>query len=199
MRKVCCVMLAGGINKIPLYEGYQPSYKALLEFNKKKSIEYVLQAVKGSKNISRILIIGPVKDLTPIIKDKRIKIIQSKEKITQDIKSAIIYFREEEKILITSPDIPLVKAKAFDDFIVACNGLEGDVLLSIVNKKDLHYDSKKHFLPLKGGPIAHGNLVMLSTKVPNDKIDIMQEFYEERKKGLLIANVLGTKFLIYFI
>lgn len=40
------VVLAGGVNQIALYDGYQPGYKALVDFGGRPSLQYVLRALR---------------------------------------------------------------------------------------------------------------------------------------------------------
>ncbi|MDQ3023472.1 MAG: hypothetical protein M3R04_03650, partial [bacterium] len=61
---LAAVILAGSLNKIPLYEGYKPGHKALLEFNGKPSIHYTLAALRLDPRITRICIVGSTKVLS---------------------------------------------------------------------------------------------------------------------------------------
>ncbi len=49
------VVLAGGVNKIALYDGYQPGYKALVDFGGRPSIQYVLRALRQSRYVFGVL------------------------------------------------------------------------------------------------------------------------------------------------
>lgn len=61
-------MLAGGVNAIPLYEGYMPGHKALIEFHGKLSIEYVLESVVQSAHLKdHACIVGPENEIKPVL------------------------------------------------------------------------------------------------------------------------------------
>lgn len=56
------VVLAGGVNRIALYDGYQPGYKALVDFGGRPSIQYVLRALRQSPYVRDLCIVGPRED-----------------------------------------------------------------------------------------------------------------------------------------
>ena len=65
--RVNAVVLAGGINRIPLFQGYTPGYKALLPFCGRPSILYTLDALKAVPQVARVCIAGPEADLRPAL------------------------------------------------------------------------------------------------------------------------------------
>ena len=195
--KTSVVVLAGGVNVIPLYPGYKPGYKALLEYHGKKSIEYVLDALAKAKNVGKIIIIG-AKELKPYV--KRYPLLESKGTHTPDITMALDYFKNEKEVLFTSSDIPLIKPDAFDEFIARSRKVNADIKMAIVHKKDDPYNATKAFNPSGNDSWAHGNLVMVKTDFPREKLKLMESFYGVRKQGpLSIAKVVGLQFLLFYL
>src|SRR3569623_1548906 len=52
------VVMAGSVNRIPLYPGNKPGQKALVELNGKPLIGYVLDALQAARGIDRIFVVG---------------------------------------------------------------------------------------------------------------------------------------------
>src|SRR5262249_29955141 len=60
---VNAVVLAGGINHRPLFEGYTPGYKALVPLRGRPAILYPLDALMAAPQVERVCIVGPEAEL----------------------------------------------------------------------------------------------------------------------------------------
>src|SRR5687768_6274151 len=91
------VVLASGVNEIPLYEGYVPGYKALIPYNGKASIHYVLDALCAVKSVRRICIEGPCgpleKELASRLPDDRITLQEGGQTFVESLVLGLQHFR----------------------------------------------------------------------------------------------------------
>src|SRR5689334_11973374 len=52
------VVLAGSVNKIALFDGAQPGWKALVRMHGRPLISYVLDALHDARTVGRIIVVG---------------------------------------------------------------------------------------------------------------------------------------------
>lgn len=114
------VVLAGGVNRITLYEGYQPGYKALVPYGGRPSVAYVLQALRRSRYVRDLCIVGPREDLFPAVADPAVAFVPSAETMLESFVAGLSYFRDRDIVLLTTADLPLLSAAMIDHFCAAC-------------------------------------------------------------------------------
>ncbi len=202
------IILAGGKNKIPLYEGYEPGYKALLEFKGKYSVEYVIDALKQSMYVKNPRIVGP-QELKEKLEEKakgEYVFIESGEDPIDNIRRAINETNAyaSERVLAITADIPLITAEAIDDFLKKAYVSNADVCSVFVHKE--HFDEEypeieRRFFNFRGGPYAPGNLFLFDPQLFKRE-DVMQRIegvYEDRKHPIKQAKRIGIDvILLYF-
>lgn len=107
MKKFECMLMAGGINRIEFHKG-QPNYKALIKFQGKSSIEYVLAALKKCKYVKKVVLCGP-----PLVKGY--KAVGSRGYILNAINKCSRHI-EGENIFVTMADLPLLRTEMLNAF-----------------------------------------------------------------------------------
>src|ERR1051325_9102375 len=55
---VDAAVLAGSLNRIPLYPDNPPGYKALVELNGRPLMAYVLDALRAAACVGRVIVVG---------------------------------------------------------------------------------------------------------------------------------------------
>lgn len=124
---VNAVVLAGGKEKLGHYKS-----KATLEFNNKRCIDYVVEALEDAEHVDNFLIIG---DRYSLGKDiKQYQVIQEKKSFFQNAVHG--YFespiKKEDPLFYIYSDIPFVTSESIDDFLERCD-LEVDLNFGLVN------------------------------------------------------------------
>src|SRR5689334_7930309 len=118
---LAAVVLAGSFNRIKLYEGYKPGYKALLDFNGRCSIEYTLEALQADPRIKSICIVGNKKLLRPAICQSRgdcpFDFVPLGKNLIQSLNSGLGHYKDAACVLVATEDMPLVTADAVRDFL----------------------------------------------------------------------------------
>lgn len=171
-QSVDAVMLAGGINTISLYEGYEPGYKALLEVGGQPCIRYVIDALKGSRYVRRVGIVGSEADLKPVVGNDVTAFAPPSESLLGSIMQAWSLFGDAPLVLTTVADLPLLKPQMVDDFLEACAGAvttyKENAFLAVVSEE--HFTSAFANLPkggnvFKDGTVCHGNLLLATPRL----------------------------------
>ena len=141
--KIDAVVLAGGVNRVALYEGYEPGYKALLEFGGVPSVQYTLKALAGLPGLGRTCLVGPEYELkqacAALPAADRLEYTAGADSFLGSIINGLSYFKDSRWVLVATADIPLATPAALTDFIAACAGqelsYEENVFLSVVPER----------------------------------------------------------------
>lgn len=175
-RTLDAVILAGGINKIPLYPGYKPGYKALLPFAGKPAIQYTLDALRDVSAVGRILVVGPEAQLRDALAASHCSIeceyVPGGDSSMASVQNALAYLKESERVLFTTADLPLVTAANIQAFLDACAKVASpypvNMYLSTVLRRSFigpFAKSRKGHMIFREGAVYHGNLALIEPHV----------------------------------
>jgi CTP:molybdopterin cytidylyltransferase MocA len=205
------VVLASGVNKIPLYEGYVPGYKALIPYNGRASIHYVLDALCAVKSVRRICIEGPValleKELANRSPDNRITLQEGGETFVDSLVLGLQHFRSSPAVLFAAADLPLMTPESVRDFLSGCadapTEYEQNLYVSAV-PKDSYSGAftrfTKPFNRYRDVSLCHGNL-FLADPTLLDRPDIrkrVNQMYAGRKT-IKTALAFGWKVALTYV
>jgi CTP:molybdopterin cytidylyltransferase MocA len=212
--KLDVVVLASGVNQVPLFEGYVPGYKALLPYHGKASIQYVLEALRGVPTVGRICVEGPCQQLQQELAaalsepDHPLTLIEGGTTFLESLVLGLEHFSTSKRVLFITADLPLVTPAAIQDFLEAgTSARTGDAQLAIAVVPRSCYTGPYHhftkpFNRYRDIAICHGNLFLVDPqllKLPQLKEKI-NKFYAGRKNALLTTLALGWRLaLVYMI
>jgi molybdopterin-guanine dinucleotide biosynthesis protein A len=168
------VILAGGVNTISLYEGYVPGPKALLPYEGKASIEYVLDALDAVPNIGQICIEGPREQLQKALSHRRgydrLSFINGGATFLDSLIVGLKQFRSSRSVMFVTADLPLITPEAIREFITASSepqdSGEQSVHVAAVPRKFYtgpYLKFTKPFNRFRDIHICHGNLFIVDT------------------------------------
>jgi GTP:adenosylcobinamide-phosphate guanylyltransferase len=109
-RTVPTVVMAGGVNRIPLYEGYVPGYKALVELGGRPCIQYPLRALRESRYVRDICVVGSQSDLSAAVDDPDVVFTPGGASFLESVIAALSFYRDRDVVLATTADLPLLSA-----------------------------------------------------------------------------------------
>lgn len=200
---VDAVVLAGSINRIALFPGDEPGYKALVELNGQTLISYVLDSLHAARQIGRIIVVSAPPVLEYASRWPRVVGIPEAESL---VDNAILGLEaaQTERVLYCNPDQPLLRTEMVDDFLTQALPKDADVVSSWVTFETLgRYSHGEHkFAEFSDGKYAHGNLFLARREFPGLEQfrQRMDALYQARKNNLQFAWALGlplfTRFLV---
>jgi len=197
------VVLAGGLNTVPLFEDYTPGYKALLEFNGKPSLCYTLEALRAVPQVGRICIAGPEAALRPVVGAQdhaAYDFVASGETLIDSIYSGLGHFAESPMVLLVTADIPLITPAAISDFLRACAPVEPEfeqnLCFSMVPKASFtgaYAEFPKGFNRFRDVAIRYGSLMLADPRLlQNTKATRrLNSLYNNRKSPISSALATG--------
>jgi len=151
--KIVAVVLAGGIKKFSFKEFwhqledllsyrewyFRRGYKSLKEIKgmrgvggkPKPMVEYILNTLRNTEEIDRIIVVGPEKEMREKIDPEflsggsNIKLIDQKESFGHNVKEGYDHAGEKHVLFVTS-DSPTTKEEDVSEFIGICRELSND-------------------------------------------------------------------------
>src|SRR5688500_1682591 len=208
---MAAVVLAGSLNRIPLYEGYQPGHKALLEFGGRPSIEYTLAALRSDKRIARICLVGPRSVLARALECDRAGRIEYEpqgETIIERLEHGLEHFRGASAVLIATEDTPLITGEAVTAFIDACAQVplryKENLFMSFAPKRAFtgpYAAARKTFNRFRGMSVMHGNLALVEPNL-TENVQFaakMNMLYEGRKNWLSQLRAVGFRLSLAYV
>jgi molybdopterin-guanine dinucleotide biosynthesis protein A len=207
------VVLASGLNQIPLYEGYVPGYKALIPYHGRASIQYILDALTAVPRVGRICIEGPQAQLQPelaerLSADSRITLVEGGESFLDSLVIGLRHFQDAPAVLFIAADIPLVTPEAIQSFLTAWESTPTtypqNLFLSAVPKSAYtgpYEHFTKPFNHYRDITLCHGNFfiaepALLEQPGLKERID---RFYAGRKNSLTTTLALGWKIALAYL
>ena len=202
LNRIPALVLAGGVNHIPLYDGYTPDYKALLPFAGKSSLRYTLDALRAAPEIAQICITGPVEQLRPLAETDgtHYDFEPGGETLLDSLYAGLTHFASSDLVLVITADTPLVTAAAISAFLAACTPVETsyahNLFLSVVPEAcftGAYANVHKHYNRFRDIAICHGNLMLANPHLINDQkvTRRINSLYNSRKSPVDSALSLG--------
>lgn len=173
--------------------------KAVVELKGRPMIHYVIDALRSADEVEKIMVIGNVDVLKPLIGDHVDILVEERDSIIDNVLEAINFFKEEEKLLIATADIPLLKGCDVEAFIQAGEKLSVDLLYPIVEKDNCvkyYPDLKRTYVTLRDGTFTGGNLFIIVPKAIQKIERIARLMVQYRKEPLKMCRLLGIIFVI---
>ena len=199
--KIDAIVLAGGS-----VEGFddenRPPVKALLDLEGRPMIEYVLEALSGSKNVGKIVIMMPKKTEDGRWSTLADKVIYADDTITSNIAKGLDFLGPSGKFLLISSDIPLLTTKIMDDFISDTSKIDAEVYYPIVSKEAVESrfpKSKRTYFSTKEGVYTGGNIFLIDKAAFLKNKKRAEQIFAYRKRPLKMVGLIGFFTIIKFL
>lgn len=199
---VDAVVLAGSTNNGPLKECSPVRHEALIPIGNKTMVEHVVDALLKARNVKKVLIIGPVAELSGLAFDNRVSTIESCGGILENIEAGLKSLSGEKRVLLVTSDIPLLTPQAVDDFFELCGDMSGDLYYPVIGKAVVERKypaTRRTYVKLKEGIFTGGNLFLLNPAVFKKCVENGRELINLRKSPIGLCRLLGLKFVVKFL
>jgi 2-phospho-L-lactate guanylyltransferase (CobY/MobA/RfbA family) len=205
--RVNAAVLAGGINRIPLYAGYTPGYKALVPFCGRPSILYTLDAARAVPQVARVCIVGPEAVLRPALEGTvhggdACDFADGGETLRDSIFSGLRHFAGSPRVLVLTADLPLITPQAIADFLAAVERIKtpdrATLFLSVVPRRCFtgpYEHFTKPFNRFRDIEVCHGNLWLADPRLLQSTRATarINRIYRARKNPVASALAVGLR------
>ena len=200
---VDAVVLAGSINRIPLYPGNRPGRKALVKLHGKPLMEYVLEALRASPGVGRIFVVGAPEVLEYASRWPEVTGVAEGKTLVDNAWRGL-QAAQSDWVLFCNPDQPQLRDFMVTDFLKRAGGVpDADLVSSWVRFEDLgpYTEGEHKFACFGDGKFAHGNLFLVRRRFPDARRvkRRMDALYQARKSNLRFAWALGLPLFLRFL
>ncbi|HMK48605.1 MAG TPA: nucleotidyltransferase family protein [Thermodesulfovibrionales bacterium] len=198
--RINIVVLAGGINRVSLYDGYSAGYKALTLLEGRPMIRFVLDALDNVPQAGRICIVGPDEVRKGIDDRSRYEYAPGGNSLKESIFSGLGHFSDSPIVLFIPADLPLIRPATVIAFLRLCERTETSyaaaMFWAMVPEKSFtgpFIRVTKGFNRFRDISVCHGNLFLITPSVlKNDRITSrIDAVYDARKSSIKAALEIG--------
>jgi NDP-sugar pyrophosphorylase family protein len=202
------VITAGGIPQPDelLYPYTLGKPKALLEIDGKPMVQWVLDALSGSRRVDNVILIGLTEE-SGVTCSKPLTYLPNKismiENILGGINKVLDINPSATRVLMVSSDIPAITSEMVDWEIDTTLPTDVDLCYSVIKREvvETRYpNSRRTYVKLKDVEVCGGDLNVLRTSVVSKNPEIWERLVATRKNPIKQAAIIGfdTLFLMMF-
>lgn len=194
------IVLAGALNDGRLQEIADCEYEALIPINGQPMINYVIQVLKESDWINRIVVVGFPEMKTQL--GSNVILIDAGASLAENLRIGIDYLNHNDPVLVITSDIPLIHKEALEDFLTRCSELEGDLFYPIISREsneNVYPGAERTYFHLKEGIFTGGNVVLIGPSIIEECYAMINRVLNLRKKPWRLVQLLGFNFIVKFI
>lgn len=193
------IVIAGGIPESgePLYEFTQGQPKALLDIAGKPMVQWVLDALGGTKTIDRIVLIGLSKD-DELACQKPITYVPNQGGMLQNVRAGIEKVLElnpqANHVLGVSSDIPAIEAEMVDWMVNENLDTDLDLYYTLIPRQvmeDRFPNSNRSYTRLKDAEVCGGDMNMIRASTVKTNDELWNRILAARKSVFKQAALLG--------
>jgi len=196
------IILAGGENSKHLSKFSSQPYEAMIEIAGKPMVSFVAGALAASRQVDKIFIVGPVKELKRCEFPEKTVLIESGPTILQTIGIGMNALGHQRKTLVVTADIPLLTPEAINDFLAQCAKVDADLYYPIVRQEinNRQYPgNRRTYVRLKEGTYTGGNIFLVNPAIVPQCMNVAEKIIENRKNPFKLVCILGWKFVLQFL
>lgn len=197
------VILAGRVpsQEDPLYLYTQGQAKALIEIAGKPMVQWVLDALGGSKHIDDILIVGLNPDCG-LSCDKPLHFVPDQRDLLHNAKAALQHARDRnpvaDHVLFSTSDIPTITSEMIDWRVAEVHKHKQDIDFTVVERQTMETrfpNANRSYVKLKDYELCAGDL-HFARPVLVEEDEIWGRLIAARKNPIKQAALLGFDLLL---
>jgi GTP:adenosylcobinamide-phosphate guanylyltransferase len=186
----------------PLYILTKGFPKALLSIAGKSMIQWVVDALDGSKSISKLIIVGLPPD-TDISSRHPLTFLPDHGSIISNIQAGVDQIHRDDpltkKSLIVSSDIPAIKSSMVDWMIKIVEETDADIFYNVVTRQVMESvfpGSKRTYTRFRQQEVCGGDLNGLNLSFLSGGNPFFDEIINSRKNPIKQASLFGFDILV---
>ena len=177
------VVLAAGRSGEDFQRAFGTEYKCLVEVAQRPILHWVLDALRGSSAIDRIVVMGPAAPLRAA--GVTAPTFPNEAGSYAETVGAALRAAESERVLLIAADVPLVRPGGLDRYIGDCLQTEADVCFPVVSWDGMQArlpGARKTWYDLRDGKLTKGNAVVTKREALLARLDRVEALFRTRKK-----------------
>jgi GTP:adenosylcobinamide-phosphate guanylyltransferase len=196
---IAAIVLAGGVDHGDLAAQTGIVHRPLLEVGGRPILLAVLAALRGSRSVGPIVLVGP-QAVRTVAADDAVDVRAPEggtflQSIAHGVKAAPA---GAEHLLLITGDLPLIPAEAVDDFVQRSLHTRAEVCYPIIPKDSCERrfpGGRRTYVRLREGTFTGGNAVLASRAFLERSQNLIGRLYAARKNPLKLAALFGLPFV----
>jgi len=196
------VVLGGSLNNGPLQECSPVGYEALIPVGSRLMVEYVVEALLSARHIDRVLVVGPVNELAPLLSGARVSLTGAAGGVMENIEAGLKQLPGDKRVLLVTSDIPMLTPRSVDDFIEHCGDMSVDIYYPIIPReivKKRFASTRRTYVKLKEGVFTGGNVFLFNPAVFKQCVQNGQRIFALRKSPVGLCRLIGLSFVLKYL
>jgi GTP:adenosylcobinamide-phosphate guanylyltransferase len=190
------VILAGGKSGESLAVAHNVPVKALIPINGHPMSWYVLNALRSSGAVNRIVYVGPSVPELESLYDIH---LLAKGEMLENLEAGLSALPTAKRILVATADIPLLSPEAVRDVVSRDSGI--GLVYPVISESACEHafpGGKRTYAKLRTGKYTGGNLFLLEPGLVSAFMPKLKQVISNRKNPLAIAGMIGIDTLLKF-
>ena len=193
------IVTAGGIPnpEDPLYSFLKGDAKALVDVAGKPMIQWVLDALGGSKKVDNVIIVG-LSAKSPLTCKKPLYYVSNQGRmlanIVAGVNKALEINKRSKYVLVVSSDIPALKSEMVDWLVNTCMETKDDLYYGVCPREVMEArfpDSKRTYTHLKDMDVCGADMNITHVSMATEHLDMWESLIGTRKSPLRQASLIG--------
>lgn len=196
---VNAIVLCGAENSGPLRDVDPAPNEGLITIGGRPMVQYVLDGLRQSSRIGRILLVAPPDVVGPRVHGDGIELVPPTGHIIDNVMAAVRRLPGDQKVLIATSDIPLITGRVIDGFLDLCSAREADLYYPVVERSvaEAQYSGvRRTYVHLREGTFTGGNLFLANPAIADAVAPRIRAFLDQRKHPVRMAAILGWGFVL---
>jgi GTP:adenosylcobinamide-phosphate guanylyltransferase len=193
------IVTAGSISTPadPLFALTHGGHKALLKIAGKPMIQWMLDALSGSKRVDQVVVVGLPEDAAVTCTHPLIMLPNQGDMIANIQAGVAVLDRvhpQEEHCLVASSDVPAVTPLMIDWLVGVVTGQDFDVYYNVIERSLMekrYPDSRRTYVHVTEGEFCGGDVNALRKKAVMAGSPLTKQIVEARKNPLKQAALVG--------
>ncbi len=193
MDKVNALILAGAPAGVEMSPDGGDISRAMLPIGGKTMLQWVVDALRGSPSVGRIVAVGRVEA------DGLDRAVEPRDSLVANMKLGLETIGRCEAVLIVSADVPMLTSDAVEDFLADAGELDADMAYPIIRKADCearHPDLRRTYLKTGDGMFTGGNIMLVRPDFVQRNWHAIEDAYAARKHVAQLARMIGLGTLL---
>lgn len=193
------LVLAGGIPQPddPLYTYSNGDSKALIDIAGKPMIQWVLDALGGSKHVRNVIVVG-LSPKSGVTCKKPLHFLSNQGRmlanIVTGVNKSLELDRKTEYVLVVSSDIPALKPEMVDWLVDTCMETKDDLYYGICTREVMEArfpESKRTYTRLKDVELCGADINLTHVRMATEHLDMWESLIGTRKSPMRQAGIIG--------
>lgn len=192
------IVLAGGGIEPGLEAGL--ANKAFLPLAGRPLVAHVVLALQGVRGIDRLAAVGPGAALRAVL-PADVLVVDDAGGIMDNVVRTLGALGSTARTLVVAGDIPLLTARAVEDFYAACENNSADFHYVIVPQDVMERafpGARKTFVRVADGTFTGGSVMLFNPAVVDRVRTFVDRVVAARKKPWLLAQLFGWSIVMKF-